>query len=95
MLEDALLPYMHEMKDRHKLGFIDSERAYCVGIVAGLLRYDTDGGNEFRDWCPDDPCNLAEETVDEWAKQNPDCDQESLKRETGLLKDCRYDSSHG
>jgi hypothetical protein len=51
------------------------------------MKTDTDGGNEFRDWCPDDPYSLAEETADKWARQNPDYDLESLKREAGLLKD--------
>ena len=36
------------------------EKAYSKGIILGMLKYEQDRSNEFRDWCPYDPLTIAE-----------------------------------
>jgi hypothetical protein len=84
MVVAAITPFVEEMKKRHDGGLVDVERAYCLGIVRGLLRYADEGVNEFKDWAPDDPFEAASEVFAEWSERNPDGDAEALKVEAGL-----------
>ena len=66
MIEDEVRPHIRKMEQYGSLGMKKEEKEYCKGIIIGLLRYGESGNNEFRDWCPDDPCTVAENIIYNW-----------------------------
>jgi len=70
MLEDEVRYYVRKMQQYNGLCMKAEEKEYCKGIISGLLKYGQDGNNEFRDWCPDDPYTIAENTIYDWKQDH-------------------------
>jgi len=71
MVEDAVSELERKMKEFRKLGMKEMEKRYCMGIVGGLLRYGSEGTNEFHNAVPDDPYIIVDNIFSEWKKCNP------------------------
>ena len=70
MVEDEVGYYIQKMEEYKNLGMKKEEKEYCKGILSGLLKYGQDGGNEFYDWCTDDPYTVAENILYDWKKEH-------------------------
>ncbi|MDR1495622.1 MAG: hypothetical protein LBS67_01710 [Clostridiales Family XIII bacterium] len=79
MVEDAVSKPLQNMKRYRALGMKDIEKKYCVGIVAGLLRYGDEGENEFHEAVPDDPYTIADDVFAEWKEHNPPEEWDEVK----------------
>jgi hypothetical protein len=66
MIEDEISSYIQEMEQLRELKMNDEEMIYCKGILSGLIRYGSEGSNDFHDWVPDDPYTVAENIIYEW-----------------------------
>jgi len=67
MLEDAVSPHLRDMQRQHRQGLVEAASETCLGVIAGLCRYEEDPeDHEFSDWVPDGPTNLAEEALGQW-----------------------------
>jgi hypothetical protein len=79
MVEDAVSELLQNMKRYRALGMKDIEKKYCVGIVAGLLRYGKEGENEFHEAAPDDPYIIADDVFADWKEHNPPEEWDEVK----------------
>jgi hypothetical protein len=80
MVEEAIEIPLANMKKYRELGMTNIEEAYCVGIVAGLLRYSSEGSNDFFDAVPDDPFNIASDIIYEWKKDHPEANLDLIQQ---------------
>jgi hypothetical protein len=84
LVEEVVASYAERADDRHALGLLAEERALCVGIIRGLLRYEDEGANDFHDWAPDDPREVARHIAHVWERRNPDADAAGFRKDAGL-----------
>jgi hypothetical protein len=86
MVGEAIESCLSDMKQYRALGMEGAEEEYCIGIIAGLLRYGNEGSNDFHDAVPDDPYDIACEVIYEWKRERPGADltriQETVNRFT-------------
>jgi len=71
MMQKVLEPYLEEMKRYQRLDMHDAARLTCMGVLAGLYRFETESTTQFKDWAPDLPAIFAEEVLDDWKAGNP------------------------
>jgi hypothetical protein len=71
MFEEALHPFIDEMKKNQQRMLPAVAKAHCIGIIKGLWSYEKDSASEFKDWVPDAPGEYVSFVVDEWKKGNP------------------------
>lgn len=83
MLNDEVQPFRDEMLKYRRLGLKEQEEICFRAIVRGLLRYDKEGDNEFRDWVPDDPLDTVDNEFYEWHQEHPEVEMEKLKKMLG------------
>ena len=72
MFEDALEPYMDELKKYQKLSMHADANNYCKGILKGIYRYDKESNSEFKDWATDAPGENFESVRDKWKESCKD-----------------------
>jgi len=73
MFEEAVEPYISEMKKYHQREMPHEVKAYCIGIIEGLVMFkkaDTD----FLEWVADAPLDYISHVVDEYKELLPDVD---------------------
>lgn len=68
MAEVAVGPFVREMERCLKLKLSVQAKLHCQGILQGLLVYEREGSNEFKDWAVDAPLNLADSVLSAWSK---------------------------
>jgi hypothetical protein len=68
MVQDVIAPYENKMKKYAKMNMVEEEKICCIGIIQGLLKYDSEGNNEFYDWCTDAMTDIASDQIYEWAR---------------------------
>ena len=71
MMQEVLEPFLEEMKRYQQLGMQDAARYTCIGLLAGLYRFETESTAEFRGWATDLPSAFAEQVLDDWKAGNP------------------------
>jgi hypothetical protein len=81
MAEDAVEPFVRDIAKYRELGMKKEEMETCRGILRGLVKYENNGDNEFKDWIPDSIMQIAEDIVDEYGKHNTESDMASIKSE--------------
>jgi hypothetical protein len=81
MVEDVIEPFTGDMAKYRNLGMKGEEKEFCKGLLRGLMRYENEGSNEFRDWLPDGIMDFANEIVREYEKYNTEIDTASVKLE--------------
>ena len=72
MFEEELDPFIDEMKKNQERGLPKVAKIYCIGIVKGLLLYDSESKSDFYDWVQDAPGEYIDRVIDEWKKGKPD-----------------------
>jgi hypothetical protein len=71
MFEEALDPFIDEMKKNQKRTLPAVAKAYCIGIINGLWRYENESRSDFKDWVIDAPGEYVQTVFDEWKKGSP------------------------
>jgi hypothetical protein len=71
LFEEALDPFVDEMRKNQERGLSDAAKAYCIGIVKGLWQYDRESSSDFSEWVEDAPGEYVHTVIDEWKKGNP------------------------
>ena len=74
LFEEALDPFIDEMKKNLHRTLPVSAKAYCIGMIEGLLLYRESSYSDLRDWLDDAPGEYIETVIEEWKKSNPSDD---------------------
>jgi hypothetical protein len=85
IFEEALQPFVDEMKKNQQRSLPVAAKAYCVGIIKGLVKYEEESSSEFKDWVTDAPGEYIDTVIDEWKKGNPNGDD--VAEVTSFVKD--------
>jgi hypothetical protein len=72
MFEEALEPFLEEMRKYQKLSMAVEAKNYCMGILKGIYRFEKESYSEFIDWAGDAPRECFETILDEWKKSCKD-----------------------
>jgi len=70
MFEEALEPYVEELRKCQKLGMDEEAKFHCMGILKGLYMFEKGATTEFQDWAVDDSHNNFIHIFEEWRKGN-------------------------
>jgi hypothetical protein len=71
MFEEALDPFISEMKKNQQRALPAAAKAHCIGIVKGLWRFEQESYTDFSGWVEDAPGEFIDTVVEEWKKGNP------------------------
>jgi hypothetical protein len=71
MFEEALYPFIREMKKNQQRALPAAAKAYCIGIIKGIWRYAEESVSDFAEWVIDAPGEYIYTVVEEWKKGNP------------------------
>jgi hypothetical protein len=74
IFEEALKPFIDEMKKNQRRALPTAAKAHCIGIIKGLWKYEEESNSEFKDWVTDVPIEYIDRVVYEWKKGDPDDD---------------------
>ncbi len=66
MFEEALQPFIDEMKKHQKLSMPYEAKYQCMGILKGIYRFYKESNSEFKDWAVDAPGEYFGTVLDEW-----------------------------
>lgn len=66
MFEEALEPFVEEMKKYQKLSMFVEAKNYCIGILKGICRFEKESTSEYKDWAVDAPAESFDWVLDEW-----------------------------
>lgn len=72
MFEEALEPYIDELKKCQKLSMDEEAKLHCMGILKGIYKFEKEATTEFQDWAVDDPHDNFKQIFEEWRKGNKD-----------------------
>jgi hypothetical protein len=81
MVEDVIDSFVSDMVKYRNLGMKGEEREFCRGLLRGIVRYENEGSNEFKDWVPDGVMDFVDEIVREYEEHNTEMDTASIKLE--------------
>ena len=68
MFEDALEPFLEQLRKCQNLSMNDQAKLYCMGILKGIHRFETESESEFKGWAEDAPGEFFVRIYDEWKK---------------------------
>ncbi len=68
LLDEAVEPFVGEMKRYLEMGLEEQAREVCQGILLGLYRVRDGGSNDILNWVPDFPGEAAGNALDVWSK---------------------------
>jgi hypothetical protein len=68
LLEEALEPFVSDMKRYLEMELAEPARQFCQGILLGLYRVRDGGENDILGWAPDFPGEAAENTLEVWSE---------------------------
>lgn len=72
MFEEALEPYVEELRKYQKLSMDEEAKLQCMGILKGIYKFEKEATTEFQDWAADDPHVYFIQVFEEWRKGNTD-----------------------
>jgi hypothetical protein len=72
LFEEEIEPFILEMRRYQEMNFEKNAKQYCIGIIEGIRKYDTESNSDFKDWAVDIPLEYLSTVVDEWKRGNPD-----------------------
>jgi hypothetical protein len=67
-LEEALGPFVNDMKRHLEMGLEDQAAQFCHGILLGLYRVRDGGENDILNWVPDFPGEAAANALKVWSE---------------------------
>jgi hypothetical protein len=90
LFEEALNPFIDEMKKNQKRSLPAVAKAHCIGIVRGIWRYDEESTSDFSGWVEDAPGEYVDTVIEEWKKGNPTSEDvaEVMKIAWGIHHEC-------
>jgi len=68
LLEEALEPFVNDMKRHMEMGLEDQAAQFCQGILLGLYRVRDGGENDILNWVPDFPGEAAANALKVWSE---------------------------
>ena len=68
LLDEALEPFVTDMKRYLEMGLEDQARQFCQGILLGLYRVRDGGENDILGWVPDFPAEAAADALKVWSE---------------------------
>jgi len=71
MFEEALSPFIKEMKKSQKRALPVAAKSHCIGIIKGLQKFDEESYSDFKDWVEEAPDEYIDTVVEEWKKGSP------------------------
>jgi hypothetical protein len=72
LFEETMTPFIDEMKRNQERSLPAVAKAYCIGIIKGLRKFDKESYSDLKDWFVDEPSEYVYTVLDEWKKGNPD-----------------------
>jgi hypothetical protein len=66
MIQEALEPYLEEMRKYHKTGLALEAQQMCQGLMLGFYEFEHQSKTEFKDWAVDSPVHFALEVLTVW-----------------------------
>lgn len=75
MFEEAIEPYVEEMRKCLTLLRYEEAALHCQGILKGIYKFEKEATTEFKDWATDDPHTYFIQVFDEWKKGNKNPEQ--------------------
>lgn len=79
MFEEALEPFVEEMKKYQKLLMFVEARTYGIGILRGIYRFERESTSEYKDWAADAPAECFEWVLGEWQEGQKGVADEDLQ----------------
>jgi hypothetical protein len=71
MIDEVLEPFLIDMKKYQQLGLSVHARQLCIGLLAGLRRFDDESTSQFKEWASDAPAVFTEAVIDAWKEGKP------------------------
>jgi len=68
LLEEALEPFLNDMKRHLEMGLEDRASQFCQGILLALYRARDSGENDILNWVPDFPGEAAANALKVWSE---------------------------
>jgi len=68
LLEEAVEPFVSDMKRYLEMDLEDQARQFCQGILLGLYRVRDSGNNDILNWAPDFPGEAAANALEVWSE---------------------------
>jgi hypothetical protein len=78
MFEEALEPFLDEMKKYQNLSMFAEAKDYCTGILKGICKFENKSISEYKDWAVDAPPEFFEQVLDDWKKGQKGVTDEEL-----------------
>jgi hypothetical protein len=72
LFEETVYPFIREMKINHSRSLPVIAKTFCIGIIMGLWRYESESSSDFSGWVEDVPFDYIDTVINEWKKGNPD-----------------------
>jgi hypothetical protein len=69
IVEAELQQFFDQTEEYHKLGLLDLEATYCMGVLLGIYRYERESKSEFRSWCKGIPGLYADLLLTQWQER--------------------------
>jgi len=79
MFEEALDPFVQEMRRLLDLKMHQEAKLYCMGILKGIYQYEEDSESEFKNWASDVPGESFGYILREWGKNRNNKDKKEMK----------------
>ena len=74
LFEEALDPYIDEMRKNQQRALPATAKTYCIGIIKGLQKYEEESCSDIKDWMTDAPGEYIDTVIEEWKKGSPNDD---------------------
>jgi hypothetical protein len=72
VIEEELQPFFDQVERYHDLGMTAQEASYCMGVLAGIYRFEQESEAQIKGMAGDLPRACAGTLLDEWRKRNTD-----------------------
>jgi len=72
MFENAIEPYLDELKKCRNLKLNKEAKKYCIGILKGIYKFEKESESEYKDWAADVSNGIFENVFNEWKKHCTD-----------------------
>ena len=79
MFEDALEPFVDEMKKYQRLSMFVEAKNYCIGILRGICRFEEESTSEYKDWAVDAPAEFFGWVLNGWKEGQKGVTDEELE----------------